>query len=223
MVSETPSVRRFFVLQEEASGHHDTRFSPVNAHLGDAPRCPRCGNARGARQWRPPYHAELELLGEDWGDFVSGPGGDLLVSKRFMEGFRAEGLVGLEGFHPIEVARTLRKRRGPMRSSAPPYFLAVAAFSAAAVDEARSQLHRPRPFTCDGCRLSGLDAIHGFCLEEGAAGGEDVFRPRGLAGTLLASARFARWVERQGLTNMRLTPTEQYVWDPLGRGPHGST
>ncbi len=218
MVSETSPTRRFFVFQDDAFGSHDTRFSPVNPHLGDAPRCPRCGQGRGARSWLPPFQVELEPYGTDWGDVATGPGGDLLVSRRFRDAYHDEGLVGLRGFDPMGVVRVLRKRRGP--SLAPPsYFLATPDFSEAAVDEARSRLDRPRPFTCDGCRLSGLDAIHGFCLEQPHQVKEDIFRPRALAGTLVASERFARFVARHALTNMRLTPTEQFVWDPLRREP----
>jgi hypothetical protein len=93
--------RRFFVLQDEPFGHHATRFNPVDARLGDAPRCPRCGAGRGARTWLPPFHAELELHGKDWGDFATGPGGDLLVSERFVDGYRADGLVGLSLTRPL--------------------------------------------------------------------------------------------------------------------------
>ena len=47
------------------------------------------------------------------GDFVEGPGDDVLVSERMAEAFRAEGLTGLLGFHPVEVVRVRRKRKGP--------------------------------------------------------------------------------------------------------------
>jgi hypothetical protein len=221
MDSENSPTRRFFVLQDEFSGNDDTRFDTVNPNVGDAPRCPRCGNGRGARAWLPPYRAELQLHGKGYGDFVTGPGGDLLVSERFVDKAREEKLVGLSGFHPVEIVRVLRKRRGATTSSVPRYFFVVPAFAQAAVDEERSKLHRLRPYTCDECRLSGLDAIRGFSLEEGSWKGEDVFRPRGLAGTLVASERFAHFVVTHGLTNMRLVPTEQYVWDPLGRSPAG--
>ena len=30
-------------------------------------------------------------------------------------------------------------------------------------------------------------------------------------------------VKKHGLTNMKLIPTEEYVWDPLRRGPPAST
>ncbi|QRO02345.1 hypothetical protein JRI60_02200 [Archangium violaceum] len=59
------------------------------------------------------------------------------------------------------------------------------------------------------------EAIHGFSLEPCSWQGEDIFRPRGLYGSLVVSERFERFVARHEFTNMRLTPTEQYVWDPL--------
>ena len=31
--------------------------------------------------------------------------------------------------------------------------------------------------------------------------------------------RFAEFVQRHGFTNMKLTPTEECVWDPDGKGP----
>jgi hypothetical protein len=60
-----------------------------------------------------------------------------------------------------------------------------------------------------------VDAIGGFSLEPGTWKGEDVFRPRGLHGLFVASERFERWAARHGLTNMRLTLIDQYLWDPL--------
>nr|AYM53524.1 hypothetical protein [Cystobacter fuscus] len=67
--------------------------------------------------------------------------------------------------------------------------------------------------------MSGIDTIHGFTLEPGTWRGEDIFRPRGLVGDLVVSERFKDFVERHGLTNMRLTPTEQFVRDPSHLGP----
>jgi hypothetical protein len=63
------------------------------------------------------------------------------------------------------------------------------------------------------------DTVFGFSLEAGTWRGEDIFRPRGLPGTLVVTERFERFVARHGFANMRLTPTEQYVWNPLGLDP----
>lgn len=66
-------------------------------------------------------------------------------------------------------------------------------------------------------------SVHGFALEPGTWHGEDVFQPRGLQGLIVVSEHFAQLVERHGLTNMRLTPIEEYTWDPLERGPPQAT
>ncbi|HEX8439558.1 hypothetical protein [Archangium sp.] len=141
------------------------------------------------------------------------------MSERFAQAFRDEGLTGLEGFHPVEVVRVRRKRRGLVAFHIPRYFVATVCFGRAAVDVSRSFITYGDPPTCEECRSEGINAIHGFSLEEGTWQGEDVFNPRGLFGIWTVSERFERFVARHGFTNMRLTPSEEYVWDPLGRGP----
>jgi hypothetical protein len=64
-----------------------------------------------------------------------------------------------------------------------------------------------------------VDSIHGLVLEPGTWQGEDIFRPRGLQGSLLVSERFADFIQRHALTNMKLTPSGEFVWDPLELGP----
>ncbi len=220
MASDVPLGQRFLVLQGEMWGAHDTRFrdtKPVN--LGDAPRCPQCGDPTGMLPRLPPFRGELELYGETLGDFVEASGYDFLVSVRFSEAFRAEGLTGLLGFHPVEVLRVSRKGQGSKPSIVPHYCAVTACFGRGAVDEGRSRLRRAEPVTCPECRNPGMESIHGFLLEAGTWHGEDVFRPRGCQGSILVSERFAEFVKRHGFTNMKLIPTEEYVWDPLEKGP----
>jgi hypothetical protein len=175
------------------------------------------------KRWLPPYRVELVLHGEELGDFIKATGDDLLVSERFAQAFREEGLTGLEGFHPVEVVRVRRKRRGPKPALVPHYLAVTACFGRAAVDVARSRIRYSKPPTCEECRSEGVDTIHGFTLEAGTWQGEDIFRPRGMQGRLVVSERFARFVERHGFTNMRLIPTEELVSDPLERGPPPGT
>ena len=221
MVSEPSGSPRFFVLQKGALwSRYDIEvdeLEPIN--LGNAACCPRCGDPIGMKQWMPPYRVELLLHGEEFGDFIKASGDDLLVSERFAKAFREEGLTGLEGFHPVEVVRVRRKRRGPKPTNIPQYLAVTACFGRAAVDVTRSRIRYNKPPTCEECRSEGVDSIHGFTLEPGTWQGEDIFRPRGLFGDLVVSERFARFVERHGFTHMRLVPTEQLVWDPLGLGP----
>jgi hypothetical protein len=228
MASDPSLPPRFFVLDKETRGSHDAEFTRVDAdddNVGEAPRCPRCGSFIGKLPWLPPYRVTLELHGQEPGDFMRGFGNDL-ISERLMEAFRAEGLTGFQGFHPVEVVRVRRQRRGPKPQTVPRYFLVTPTYGGAAVDEARSRILRPSHISCDTCRSAGVDAIHGFTLEPGSWTGADVFRARGLSGSIVVSERFARFVARHGFTNMRLTPTEEHVWDPLAStlptGPQSS-
>ncbi len=218
MASELPSPPRFFVLEDDVWGPHDTKFSSVKpVTLGDAPRCTQCGDPIGMMTWLPPYRVELELYGQALGDFVDGPGGNSrLISERFAEAFRAEGLTGLLGFEPVEVVRVRRKGKGPKPGAVPRYLAVTVCFGRAAVDESRSLLRRARALTCPECRDPGVNSIHGFTLEPGSWQGEDICRPRGLPGCLIVSERFERFVARHGFTNLRLTRTEEFMWDPLG-------
>jgi hypothetical protein len=220
MASDLPPDPRFFVLEGDVWGPHDTQFYKAEpANRGGAVRCARCGEPIGMKVWLSPCRIELELHGAVFGDFVEGPGDEVLVSGRMAEAFREEGLTGLLGFHPVEVVRVRRKRKNSKPGSVPRYFAVSPCFGRGAVDEARSRFRHTKPMTCSECRYTGLDSIHGFTLEPGTWQGEDVFRPRGLQGDIVVSERFAQFVKRHDFTNMKLIPTEEYVWDPGQKGP----
>lgn len=220
MASDLAPDPRFFVIKPDALGPCDTQsLAADSTHLGKAPRCPQCGDPIGMRTWLPPRQVELELHGERAGDFVKGPGYDVLISERMATAFQAEGLTGLSGFHPVEVVRLRGKNKRPGASALPRYVAVTPCFGRGALDEARSRIRRSELVTCPECRSAGVDSIHGFALEPGTWQGEDVFRPRGLQGDIVVSERFAAFVQRHGLTNMKLIPTEDYVWDPLRMGP----
>jgi hypothetical protein len=219
MGSKVQSVQRFFVLDEDMLGPYDTRFDKAEPVLrGDAPRCPQCNKVTGSLQWLAPYQAELELYGQNFGDFVHGPGGSVLISDKMAEAFQSEGLSGWMGFHPVDVVRVARKRKGPIPAVVPGYVSVTPCESKAAVDVKRSRLRLNEPLECSVCRSAGLDSIHGFVLEPDTWQGEDVFQARGMPGTLIVSERFSGVILRCGLTNMKLTPIEAYVWDPLRLG-----
>jgi hypothetical protein len=213
-VSSQPT--RFFVLETLREGRHDTEFSTVNLNVGPALRCPQCGGTIGALSWQPPYQGELELYGKDFGDLVKSHGGDWLVTERFAEDFMAEGLTGLSGFHPVEVTRVRRMRRGPKPGPPPRYLLVIPDYGHPALDMERSRLWSSKPMRCTWCRSRGIDAIDGLALEAGTWSGEDVFRPRGLWGVILVSERFMRFAERHATSHLTFVPIEKYVSDPLG-------
>ncbi|KFA93158.1 double-CXXCG motif protein [Archangium violaceum] len=222
MVSESSESPRFFVLTEGAlRSRYDADVDTVEpVNLGEAPRCPQCGTFIGLLKWLPPYRVELELHGEELGDFIKNSAYDLLISERFAEAFRAEGLTGLEGFHPVEVVRVRRRGKRALKPiKVPRYHVVSSRFGRAAVDLVLNRVRTHRTPTCPECRSGGISAINGFVLEPETWSGEDIFRPRGMPGEIVVSERFKSFVERHGLTNMVLTPTEQFVWDPGKRGP----
>ena len=65
----------------------------------------------------------------------------------------------------------------------------------------------------------GMDGTYGFRIQPGTWDGLDAFRPRGLQSDVVVSERFADFVRRHGFTNIKLVPTEQFVWDPYRKGP----
>jgi hypothetical protein len=222
MASEVSASPRFFVLTEgELGSRYDVdaeKADPVNR--GDAPLCPRCGTAIGLLKWLPPYRVNLELHGQELGDFIKSSAYAFLISERFAEAFRAEGLTGLTGFHPVEIVRVRsRKRRAGKSLTVPHYFVVSTPYGPGAVDLVLNRVRTVRPPTCPECRSGGINAINGFVLEPGTWGGEDIFRPRGMTGRLVVSERFKDFAERHALTNVVLTPTEQFVWDPSNLGP----
>ncbi|MFY0565888.1 imm11 family protein [Archangium lansingense] len=211
---------RFFVLDHEMWGAHDTTFSSVSpTNVGEAPRCPRCNDIIGMLPWLPPYRGEVTLHGGAFGDFIKPAGYEVLISERMAEAFRADGLTGLQGFHPVDVLRVRGRRKKSQPLEVPRYFVATPCFGRAALDVAHSRLRIREPMACTECRSIGVDSIHGFSLEPGTWAGEDVFRPRGEQGSIVVSERFAAFVQRHALTNMKLIPTEEFVWDTSRLGP----
>jgi hypothetical protein len=203
-------------MKKLLGGQHDSEFSKVEPNRGPPFLCPRCGGIVGMLTWLPPYRAEVELHGKDYGDILNGPGGALLVTERFAEDFKAEGLRGLSGFHPVEVTRVRRERRGPKPGPPPSFLFVTPVYGPTALDLERSRLRRSKPVDCSWCRSADVDAIDGLAMEEETWGGEDVFRPRGLWGVILVSERFMRFAERHAMSHMAFVPIDKYVWDPLG-------
>jgi hypothetical protein len=218
MASEPP----FYVLGDDSHGPHDTAGLPSDGfETGDFPRCPKCGRSIGMREWLPPYRVEVTVHGKEGaGDFVEWTGDDLLISERMTSRIHSEALTGLQSFRPVEVVKMNARAK---RLGIPRYLLAKVAHGRAAVDEVRSRLRRVGAIECDECRSTNLDGIYGFRIQAGTWDGLDAFRPRGLQSETVVSERFADFVQRHGFTNIKLIPTEQFVWDPLRKGPPAET
>lgn len=211
----TPSAPRFFVMKKLNEGQHDTEFSPTKANVGPALRCPQCGETVGMLTWEPPFQGEVELYGKDFGDLMQEPSGGLLVTERFAEDFKAEGLTGLSGFQPVEILRVRRKRRGPKPGPPPRYLYVLPTYGQPALDMNRSHILIHKPMRCTWCRAIGPGAIDGLALETGTWNGEDMFRPRGLWGVLMVSERFMRFADKHALSHFTWIPIDKYVWDPM--------
>ena len=210
MASDRGTETFFVISKGEIGSEHDTEYLKADGSaFGDAPRCEVCGQFVNGRRWLSPFRVELTLHGSSWGDFAFFGDGDFVVSERAARLFREAGLTGLQGFETVEIAQIRGSNQQP-----PSYLPVTVARSEAAVDERRSSLIRPETVTCDRCRSGGLEGIRGFVLAPGTWTGEDVFFARGLGGVLIATSRFRDLVGRHGLTNIRLTPTESYLWDP---------
>lgn len=181
--------------------------------MGEAPFCPACGRAIGARRWLPPYRAEMETWGEAFGDIVFGPAMDILVSERFTLLWERAGLVGLEGFDPVEIVKVVR--HGRLDGDLPQYFHVDVARSEAAIDDSSSTIVRDDEPICPDCRLGGI--IKHVCrvvLEPSPVPVEDLFVARGLPGTVLASERFRDFCTTQRILNAVLVPARNYCVGP---------
>jgi len=214
---------RFYVLdRDDFRKPRDTHAElALGFQVGDAPRCQKCGWIIGMLEWRPPFQVEVTVYGKEGaGDFVTCTGDTLLLSERMADAIRSEGLKGMHGFHPVEVVKMNARAK---RLGIPRYFSVRVTYGRAALDEARSRLRRSKPLAREECRNPGLDGIYGFWIQPGTWDGLDAFRPRGLQSDVVVSERFADFVRRHGFTNIKLIPTEQFVWDPYRKGPPAET
>jgi hypothetical protein len=202
---------QFYVLDSFKQGVRDTYASYAKGYnQGDAPRCPKCGEFVGLLTWLPPFRVELELWGTEFGDFVFGIGNDFLVSQKFKELYRREGLTGLSGLEPVEVVRIKSRRR--KRPDPPPYFRAVVTRSRTAIDLKASEFEWLEPPTCLECRVANIVRWKRLVIEEGTWTGEDIFAARGLADTIV-SERFKEVCESDAIKNAIFIPAESYAHD----------
>jgi hypothetical protein len=165
--------------------------------------------------WLPPHRAELEALGQDFGDIAFGPGLEFLVSEQFKEPWCKTELVGLEGFFPVEIAKV--KKHKKIGGSVPNYFCVSVVRSRAAIDVVASGLERndgTGAEVCPECRLGpGVRRAQRIVLEPSTWSGEDIFIARGLPGTYIASERFKGFCERNQMKNAVLIPALEYSFD----------
>lgn len=206
---------KFFVLQ------HHPEVSEVPAvtdflyadgsPMGEAPRCPACGEYIGMLPLLPPIRVELETWGAEFGDSAFGVGDEFLVSDRFWNLYQASGLTGLIFVAPVEVLKVKSHRK--LRQGQPKYHCCSVSWSRAAVDDVKSGLERQKPWTCKECRSNGLRSLKRVVLEPNSWSGEDIFFARGLPGIFLASEKFQKFCQENRISNCLLVPAEEFCLD----------
>jgi hypothetical protein len=157
--------------------------------------------------WLPPYRVELRLYGKEFGDFAFLSGGnDFLVSEKFRHAYKRNGLAGLVGFDPVEVIRVKSRRR--KRPQPPQYYRVQATYGDVALDVNASEIEWLEPPTCQVCWGANLIRWRRLVVDESTWHGQDAFRPRGMSGTTIVSARFHHVCQEHHITNAQFTPAE---------------
>jgi hypothetical protein len=206
---------KFFVLQNPKTdeGSAVTDFVPVDgSRLGEAPRCPICGQFVGMLPLLPPVRIELEAWGADFGDIAFGPADEILVTERFWELYQASGLTGLLDVGPAEVVKA--KFHGKARQSTPQYRCCRVAQGRAAINDAKSGLEKAGVQACEECRQGGIiKRTKRVVLEPDSWSDEDIFFARGLPGIILVSEKFQQLCEKSQVSNCWLAPAEEFSFD----------
>jgi hypothetical protein len=209
-------MKSFFVLDGNIVGSpYETRFDKMEpVRRGQAQRCLVCDSPVSGLPWLPPFRAELKAYGKELGDIAFGPSDELLVSDRFRTAWEAANLRGLE-FSPLERIRIRPARLGKKPRT---YFHAVPRFFGTHVDIEHSTIERDDPISCSQCHYAGLTrSIRGMQIDEASWTGEDLFYAWGFCGTVIVTDRVRQLRDDHGLTNINLTPVEEFFWDPYNQ------
>jgi hypothetical protein len=200
-----------YVVKADMHGRWDTEYLPSeSARYGAAPPCPVCGALTGAKRWLAPLRVSLTVRGEGPADFAFFSSGDFLMTRSAVDVLREQGLSGLEADRSVEVAAVW----GWSLPDLPRYVYPELRVGPA-VDVERSVIVSDRPNPCDWCGPNAADAIGAIHIDEGTWEDVDLFVPRRLPGTVLATERFVDTVTAAGLTGIAFVPAARHRWDPL--------
>jgi hypothetical protein len=185
-----------------------SRMKPTD--VGEAPRCPACNEFVGMLPWLPPYHVEVVVHGSALGDVLKCSNTSLLVSDRFCRAWQDAGLRGIEEFSPLARLRVRPARLGRRPLS---YYHIQPRHYGTQVDLEHSLIDYGVPVTCEKCKAGSLDSVRGFAIDESSWTGEDLFIPWGLNGKIVVTDRVRQLRDEHGLTNMNMTPVDEYLLD----------
>jgi len=111
------------------------------------------------------------------------------------------------GEHPLTPTRLSRR---PLT-----YFHVTRQYCGTQVDYERSLFDYTRGGTCNHCHSGIIECVRGLFIDESSWTGEDMFIAWGKPGSIIVTDRVRQMRDKYSLTNMNLTPTEEYLWDPL--------
>lgn len=202
----------FHVLTQVVGAPFETdaeKLEPI--HRGDAAKCPQCGNFVGMLPWLPPYRVALKAFGKTLGDVAFATGDDLVVSQRFRDAWIAAGLKGVTEFSPFERIRIRPARLG--RGHSPVYYHVAPQLWNTRVDPTRSLIEYDNRYLCEKCGSPNVESVRGFAIDESSWSGEDIFYAWGMPGSIVVTDRVRKLRDDYGLTNVNLTPVEEYFVD----------
>ncbi len=177
----------------------------VDRVYGDSEKCPVCGRHASMLAWAEPR--KMRLTGKRYpdrlADYLAKP---LVVSERFVEVYRREGLTGVSEFAPIEVVNPT--------ANTPNYFLGHVSFNRSVqFDLSRTVIEgQPQGWSCPLCSPweTTKDKIHKLALSAENWDGQDIMRLYAFHGVAFVSQRFYDCVRRYELTNFVMIPVEEY-------------
>jgi hypothetical protein len=194
--------------------HYTVAYSMEPDVVGEAQRCPSCNLLVGSLPWLPPYHAEVIARGGKFADVALCVGDSLLVSERFRDVWLDAQLSGIDVFSPVE---RIRARPARLKKKVPPYFHIAPRLFDVQIDLDHSLVEYTPYTVCAKCKGGDTATVRGFSLDETTWHGEDIFRAWGISGVTIVSDRVRELRDKHGLTNVNLTPIEDYLWDPEKR------
>lgn len=175
--------------------------------LGEAPRCPQCGEFTGMLPLLPPIRGVLEAE-KCFCDLTKVIGGaDILLSARCWQVFEREGIRGLINPTPVEILNA-RGTVGPCPSD---NYLLAGTQTGATVDRVASALRTSETEPCPVCGSAGIvESYDRVAVDAGSWLGVGLFTLKGLPGPVLVTARVRDVCKQAGLKVCRLIPAEQY-------------
>ena len=192
----------------------------VDPVVGDAPRCPSCGEFIGLLPWLPPYRIRLvegTRTAAPADVITSAEFTSFIASQRFVTEFARSGLTGVERWEPVEIEGYNDYEGNSIPS--PAEVNRAYAFAVLPAPTARAKLEDMNAeyegvVSCKVCGIpESLDSFEGIVLDETSWSGADLFGVTNL-GQILVTERVVEFCERGEFTGVRLLPAADYI--PFG-------